>query len=128
MDFDDVNIAIGGHPSALLVPGLFAPAEMQNASGREFLTAFIAGFETQTCIARGVNFYHYEKGWHPTTTLCVFGAAAPCARLLRLAPAQIARALSIAASLACGLKANFGTMTKSLPRTSRCRHWNSCSA
>ncbi|MBI3068335.1 MAG: MmgE/PrpD family protein [Betaproteobacteria bacterium] len=114
MDFDDVNIALGGHPSAVLLPGLFAAAEIEDASGRDFLAAFVAGFETETRIARGVNFFHYEKGWHPTTTLGVFGAAAACSRLLRLSGEQTARALAIAASLASGIKANFGTMTKPL--------------
>lgn len=114
MDFDDVNIALGGHPSAVLLPGLFAAAEMEGVSGREFLAAFVAGFETATRIARAVNFFHYEKGWHPTATLGVFGAAAACARLLRLSAEQTARALAIAASLASGIKANFGTMSKPL--------------
>ena len=53
--------------------------------GRAFIAAFVAGFETETRIARGVNFHHYEKGWHPTATLGVFGATAACCHLLRLA-------------------------------------------
>lgn len=114
MDFDDVNIALGGHPSAPIVPALIALAELIEATGRDLITAFVAGFETETRIARGVNFHHYEKGWHPTATLGIFGAAAACARLLKLTDEQIATALSIAASLASGVKANFGTMTKPL--------------
>jgi 2-methylcitrate dehydratase PrpD len=61
-----------------------------------------------------VNFHHYEKGWHPTGTLGVFGATAACCHLLGLAPDAIARALGLAASFASGVKANFGTMTKPL--------------
>lgn len=114
MDFDDVNIAIGGHPSAVILPALYAAAEMQRSSGRDFIAAFVAGFETETRIARGVNFYHYEKGWHSTTTLGIFGAAAACAHLLRLDEERTARALAIATTLASGVKANFGTMTKPL--------------
>lgn len=114
MDFDDVNMAIGGHPSAAILPGLFALAEMQKSSGRELITAFVAGFETMTRVARGVNYAHYERGWHPTATLGVIGATAACARLLDLDVEATARALAIAASLASGVKANFGTMTKPL--------------
>lgn len=114
MDFDDVNIALGGHPSAPMVPALMALAEMTGATGRDLLTAFIAGFETETRLARGVNFHHYEKGWHPTATLGVFGVAAASARLLNLPPERIATALAIAASLASGIKSNFGSMTKPL--------------
>src|SRR5207248_11745467 len=95
-------------------PALFALGEVFDSSGQEFITAYVTGFETETRIARGVHFHHYEKGWHPTATLGVFGAAAACCRLLGLGAAQTALALAIAASLAAGIKANFGTMTKPL--------------
>jgi 2-methylcitrate dehydratase PrpD len=114
MDFDDVNLALGGHPSAPLVPALFALAEITEASDRDVITSFVTGFETTTRIARGVNYHHYEKGWHPTVTLGIFGVAAACAHLLKLSDAQTATALSISASFASGVKANFGTMTKRL--------------
>lgn len=114
LDFDDVNITMGGHPSAPILPALFALADMVDGDGRDFILAFVAGFEVETRIARGVNFHHYKKGWHPTATLGVFGAAAACARLLGLDEGRIAMALAIAASLASGIKANFGTMTKPL--------------
>ncbi|WP_114088687.1 MmgE/PrpD family protein [Thalassospira profundimaris] len=112
LDFDDVNIAMGGHPSAPVLPALFAIAESQPVSGMDFMLAFIVGFETETRMARAVNFHHYDLGWHPTATLGVFGAAAASAKLLGLDVHQTALALSLSASLASGVKANFGTMTK----------------
>jgi 2-methylcitrate dehydratase PrpD len=78
------------------------------------IEAYVAGFESGTGIGRGVNFYHYEKGWHPTATLGIFGAAAACGRLLKLSDEQLATALSICVSLSAGVKANFGSMTKPL--------------
>jgi len=114
LDYDDVGNSIGGHPSAPIIPTVIALGEMLHASGREVLTAFVAGFEAEARIGHAVNVHHYEKGWHPTATLGVFGAAAGAARLLRLTPEQTATALSIAVSLSCGVKANFGTMTKPL--------------
>jgi 2-methylcitrate dehydratase PrpD len=114
LDFDDVSNSLGGHPSAPILPALFALGETLDSSGRAFLAAFVAGFETETRIARAVHFHHYEKGWHPTATLGVFGAAAACCHLLGLQPARTAQALAIAASHASGIKANFGTMTKPL--------------
>jgi 2-methylcitrate dehydratase PrpD len=114
LDFDDVSNSLGGHPSAPLLPAMFALADMEDCDGRAFLAAYVAGFETETRIARGVHFHHYEKGWHPTATLGVFGATASCCRLMGLDAAQTAQALAIAASLASGIKANFGTMTKPL--------------
>lgn len=114
LDFDDCSNTMGGHPSAPVVPGLLALAEEVDAGGRELLLAYIAGFETEVRIARGVNFHHYEKGWHPTATLGIFGAAAACARLLGLPEEGVATALCLSVSLASGVKANFGTMTKPL--------------
>ena len=114
LDFDDCSDSMGGHPSAPVLPALFALAGTRKVSGRDFLAAYIAGFETETRIARGVNFHHYEKGWHPTATLGTFGAAAASAHLLRLDARRTATALALAASLASGIKANFGTMTKPL--------------
>src|SRR5207249_2202539 len=102
-----------------ILPALFALAEMLDCpdhkiGGRAFIAAYVVGFETETRIARGVHFHHYEKGWHPTATLGVFGAAAACCHLYALDRAKTAQALAIAASLASGIKANFGTMTKPL--------------
>jgi 2-methylcitrate dehydratase PrpD len=114
LDFDDVSNSLGGHPSAPILPALFALADSQDCDGKAFIAAYVAGFETETRIARGVHFHHYEKGWHPTATLGVFGATAACCHLMRLAMAQTAQALAIAASFASGIKANFGTMTKPL--------------
>jgi 2-methylcitrate dehydratase PrpD len=114
LDFDDMNNTLGGHPSAPILPALFALADEIGASGRDFLAAYVAGFETESKIAMGVHFYHYTKGWHPTATLGVFGATAACAKLLKLSDDKTATALSIAASLAAGIKANFGTMVKPL--------------
>jgi 2-methylcitrate dehydratase PrpD len=114
LDFDDVSNSLGGHPSAPIVPALFALAEMLDCDGRAFIAAYVAGFETETRIGRGVHYHHYEKGWHPTATLGVFGATAACCHLLGLDRDKTAQALAIAASLASGIKANFGTMTKPL--------------
>ena len=78
------------------------------------MLAYVAGFETECRIARGVHHHHYDKGWHPTATLGIFGTVAGAARLLRLSVDQTAIALGMGASFAAGLKANFGTMTKPL--------------
>ena len=112
LDFDDCSNTMGGHPSAPIVPALFALSEQRGASGASMLEAYVTGFEVETRLGRAVNFAHYEKGWHPTSTLGTFGAAAACARLLHLDVDRFATALSIAASMASGIKANFGTMTK----------------
>ena len=114
LDFDDCNNTFGGHPSAPILPALFALADETGASGRDFLAAYVAGFEVETKIALAVHFHHYMKGWHPTATLGVFGATAASAKLMGLGDERTATALAIAASFASGLKSNFGTMVKPL--------------
>lgn len=114
LDFDDCNNTLGGHPSVPILPALFALADEISATGKDFIAAYVAGFETECKLSLAVNFHQYTKGWHPTTTIGVFGSAAACAHLLKLSVEKTATALSIAASLAAGLKSNFGTMTKPL--------------
>ena len=114
LDYDDVNNQIGGHPSVPLVPAIFAVADMVDISGEEAIAAYVAGFEVETQIGLAVHYQHYAKGWHPTATLGIFGTVAAGARLLGLNVDQTAQALALAVSLASGVKANFGTMTKPL--------------
>ena len=114
LDYDDVSPTMGGHPSVMLAVPILALGDMYGIDGRDALTAYVAGYETAAKVARAVNFAHYEKGWHPTATLGIFGATAVAARLMGLDVEQSARALAIAVSLASGVKANFGTMTKPL--------------
>lgn len=114
LDFDDSSFVLGGHPSVVILPGLLALAEAGGHGGRAVLEAYVAGFEVLSRIAAAVNFHHYEKGWHPTATLGVFGAAAGAARLLGLDAGRAATALALAASCASGTKESFGTMAKPL--------------
>lgn len=121
-DFDDMNNSMGGHPSAVLYPAIFAVAEETGATGKDVLHAYVVGFETQARIGRGVHMHHYEKGWHPTSTMGTFGATAACCTLLKLDVETVERAMAIAASMASGIKSNFGTMTKPLHAGLACRN------
>jgi 2-methylcitrate dehydratase PrpD len=114
LDFDDSNFVLGGHPSVTLLPAVLALGEAGQRSGRDVLHAYVTGFEVMMRIAHAVNFEHYEKGWHPTATLGIFGAAAASAKLLGLDQSQSADALGLAASMASGIKSNFGAMAKPL--------------
>lgn len=114
LDFDDCCSTLGGHPSVPILPGLFALADQNGASGRDFIAAYVTGFETECRFSLGVNMYQYIKGWHPTVTLGIFGIVAAAGHLLKLTEEQIATALSIAASMSSGIKTNMGSMTKPL--------------
>jgi 2-methylcitrate dehydratase PrpD len=112
LDYDDVNMAMPGHPSVAILPALLALAESKRSSGREVVTAFVAGYETACRIGAALQPGHYNLGFHSTGTVGTFGAAAACARLLHLDPEATATALGIAGTQAAGLKSQFGTMCK----------------
>ncbi|MDP9095922.1 MAG: MmgE/PrpD family protein, partial [Pseudomonadota bacterium] len=110
LDYDDV--ALRGHPSTVLVPAILAEAETLDVSGRDMIVAFVAGYEVWAELGRRESGYHHGKGWHPTGIFGAIAAAAACAHLRRLDPAQTAQAIALGASQSAGLMANFGTMTK----------------
>jgi 2-methylcitrate dehydratase PrpD len=115
LDFDDVNLAMPGHPSVAILPALLALAEERGSSGADVLTAFVAGYELQCRIGRTIAPGHYDVlGFHATATVGSFGSAAACAHLLRLDAEKFAMALGIAGTQAAGLKSMFGTMCKPL--------------
>ncbi len=114
LDFDDNFDPAKAHASAVLVPAILALAEQEGASGRACLNAYIAGLQIMGRVGQGVNPAHRNRGWHATATVGAIGAAAACARLLRLPEREAAYALSIATSMAGGFMAQFGTMTKPL--------------
>ena len=112
LDYDDVHMAMPGHPSVAVLPGLLALAELKGSSGREVITAFVAGYETACRIGATLQPGHYNLGFHATSTVGSFGAAAACARLLEFDAETTAMALGIAGTQAAGLKSQFGTMCK----------------
>ncbi len=114
LDFDDVNWSMNGHPTVPLLPAVLALGQEVHAAGSDVLLAYVLGFEIETKIGLGVNPRHYDLGWHATSTLGTLGAAAACAKLLRLDVERTRMTFGIAASTAAGLRQNFGTMTKPL--------------
>jgi 2-methylcitrate dehydratase PrpD len=112
LDYDDV--AMAAHPSAVLVPAILAEGCALDAGGKDAITAYIAGYETWAQLDSLAPDPLQNRGFHPTAILGALAAGAACARLRRLDPERTAHAIGIAASMASGLVANFGSMTKSL--------------
>ena len=112
-DYDDVGIAFHpAHPSVAIAPAIFAQAESMGASGRDLITAFVTAYEVWSELASRDEDPQHLKGWHPTGAFGTIAAAAGVAKLMTLDVDGCMRAVSIAASQAAGLVANFGTMTK----------------
>jgi len=112
LDYDDV--ALAGHPSTVLVPAVLAEGEATGGSGLAAMRAYLVGYEVWAELIGREADAHHTKGWHPTGVFGTVAAAAAAANLRGLDAGVSRHALGIAASLASGLTANFGTMTKPL--------------
>lgn len=115
LDYDDVSMLTVCHPSAPVLSALLASvAARKETSGRDLLEAFAIGTEVLIRLGQAMGFRHYALGFHATATLGAVGAAAACARLMKLDEGRTRHALAIAASMSSGLRKNFGSMVKSL--------------
>ena len=113
-DFDDTHLPTIIHPTSPIAPALFAFAQGNTISGRQLLTAFVAGVELTCRIGCAISPRHYARGWHITSTCGVLGAAAGVSNLLGLDGRHTGWALSHAAVQAGGLVETLGTMSKSV--------------
>lgn len=112
LDYDDVGM--DGHPSAVLTPAILAEGWSLGVSGNEAIAAYAAGYEVWALLQEIEPGHLHERGFHPTAIWGAIAAAAACAHLNRLTLEETRNAIAIAASLAAGVVANFGTMTKPL--------------
>jgi 2-methylcitrate dehydratase PrpD len=122
MDYDDTQLstskaAVYGlltHPTTPVLAALLAVGENQRISGQELVLAYVLGVEVECRIADAINPRHYQSGFHSTATMGGLGAAMAVGKLLGSKEEELLRSLGIAASMASGLRENFGTMTKPL--------------
>ncbi len=121
-DFDDTQVSaypehiygLMTHPSASAWAATLAAAEAANASGADTLLAYLIGLEVACKLCEAVDPMHYIRGFHTTGTMGIFGATAAACRLGGLTAEQTGHALGLAASMAAGLRSNFGSMAKPL--------------
>lgn len=111
LDYDDS--CLRGHPSAVIVPAIYAVAQERGASGAKLLDAYIAGYETWAELVDRESEFHQMKGWHPTGIFGSIAAAAACAVVYDLDAERSAHAIGLGASQGAGLMSNFGAMSKS---------------
>ncbi len=115
LDYDDMCFVSLAHPSCALVPAILAAGERVHAKPTALLDAYVVGFEIECRLGNVMNPRHYhQRGWHCTSSIGTVGAAAAAARVLGLDPHAVQHALGIAASAACGVKENIGSMVKPL--------------
>jgi 2-methylcitrate dehydratase PrpD len=111
-DFDDTHLKTIIHPAGPVVSAALALAEHTRSSGRELVDAIVVGIDVECRVGNAIYPDHYDRGWHITGSTGMLGAAAACARLMKLDAAKTTMALGIAASQPVGLREQFGTMTK----------------
>jgi len=108
----------GVHPGATLLPPALAVAHEHGSSGRDLITAIVAGFEVMYRIGHATKHSNERRGFHAPGTTGPFGAAVASGRLLHLDTEAMTNALGIAGSLACGLmefaRSGTGAMVKRL--------------
>jgi 2-methylcitrate dehydratase PrpD len=113
-DFDDTHLKTVIHPAGPVASALLPLAELKGLSGAAVIDALIIGIDVACRVGNTMYPTHYDKGWHITGSTGMLGAAAACARLLKLDVQQTMMALGIAASQPVGLREQFGTMSKPL--------------
>lgn len=122
-DWDDSQVSIDPahiyglltHPTIpALTSALVTVQKLGGIDGKNFMLAFLAGFEVECKISEWMLPQHYVRGMHSSGTVGTFGAYAASAKLMGLKGAPLRNGFGIAASLAAGIRCNFGTMTKPL--------------
>jgi 2-methylcitrate dehydratase PrpD len=103
LELDDTHRATYLHAGAFVIPAAMAVGERLRVSGREFLCAVIAGYETAIRIALSVSPEHRMRGFHTTSTVGVFGAAMAASLLLKLDHCRMVNALGLAGTQSAGL-------------------------
>lgn len=115
-EMDDIHKESIVHPNSLACPVAFAFAEAAgDISGRDVLTAIVAGYEVGTRVGNAATMALFLRGFHPQGTSGTFVAAATAGRILGLSAEQMQHTLGIAGSMASGLMAaQEGAMVKRL--------------
>jgi len=121
LDYDDCGVKIG-HPSVLVLPAVLSLGQHIRASGKAILTAYILGLEVEGKLALHADFKLMQARLNHQTWYGSIGAAAACAKLLRLDVEKTRMALGIAGNFACGLAANHGSMAGAMAAGNACRN------
>lgn len=90
---------------SVLIPAMFAAAEVAKADGKTALAALVAGYEVAIRVAKAINPGHRQRGFHTTSTVSAIAAAVITARLLGGNAEQIASAMGLAAMQSSGIQA-----------------------
>jgi 2-methylcitrate dehydratase PrpD len=114
LELDEGNQFAVNHPGVHIIPGLWALAEEEGASGAAFLEAVITGYEIAVRIGRATKL---RGPVHPFGTHAIVGTAVGAARLMGFDEAMTARTIELAAGLPIAssqMAANTGASVRNL--------------
>jgi len=113
-ELDDIHKESIVHAGSIATPVALGLAESKGkVSGRDLLTAMVAGYEIGHRVGNAATMSLFFRGFHPQGTSGTFVAAATAARMLNLNASQFQHALGMAGSQAGGLMAaQEGAMVK----------------
>lgn len=92
----------GSHPGVMIIPAALAAAEVRGKSGRDLITAVVAGYEVEAAITGDFIPRSNEQGFRSSPIYGPFGAAVAAGRILGLDEEQLAHAIGYAATFAAG--------------------------
>jgi 2-methylcitrate dehydratase PrpD len=90
------------HPGTSIVPSALVAAEIQGASGKEFVTALAAGYEVMERMAADFIPTVMSRGFHAGPVFGIFGAAVAAAKIMHFTENQITDTIGLCANLAGG--------------------------
>lgn len=99
---DDLHNSSVLHPATVVFPAVLAVAQQTGASGRDLVTASVAGYECGIRVGEFLGRSHYRV-FHTTGTAGKLAAAAAVGRLIGLDARQMNDALGSAGTMAAGL-------------------------
>lgn len=102
IELDDGHRNAGCHAGAVVVPTALALGWELKKSGKDIITAVVAGYEVVYRIASHVNPFQINKGFHPSSNCDTYGAAAVAGKLLGLNKEQLANAMGQAGMFSSG--------------------------
>jgi 2-methylcitrate dehydratase PrpD len=102
---EDMHITTYTHPGSVVIPAALAVSEAIGASGKEFLTAVVAGYEAMLRVGVALHTKQFEAtGLRPSGFFGPFGAAAAAGHLLGLNEDQLVAAFGLAGNMAAGVR------------------------
>ena len=102
MDYDDIHRDAVLHPAVTIFPTVLALGEDAGASGKDFLTAAVVGYDVGNKIGKAHRTFVHARGFHPTGTTGTFASTAAGASLLGLPLDQARNAFGMNISQAAG--------------------------